>query len=1501
MSYFPYAGLRSFERDEVDIFFGRDQQVYELLERLGQTHFLAVLGASGCGKSSLVRTGLLPSLDSGFLAKAGSNWQLAEMRPANQPFENLAKALLDALGRTYSGNFQDEKQALTFLQIALQRGSGSIGEILSESPLPEKTNLLLLVDQFEEIFRYRATEQATAFVWLLLETSRLPNVYITITMRSDFLSDCSHFVGLPEAINKGLYLTPRLSREQLQDAIELPAIVFNSHVEPALVNHLLNDVGNNPDQLPLLQHLLMRMWRMQQGKALTLAHYVQIGGLQSALSNHLEIIFSHLTPTQQQLTQILFCSLCERGDSQRDTRRPVKLAEVAALAEVEQSKIIQVINAFRREGRSFLLPAYPKSLQPDSMIDISHESLIRQWGRLKEWVSEETKSAVIYQRLEKNALLWKNKEHGLYRTPELENALVWHETTHPTPLWASRYGEHFELAMAFLQASYAEQQKKIADQQARVQAQQHYKLRQVRRFALLISFALLVMSLLAGWAWYERHNAQQQMAQIAQMEKQHITELFQAWLTQASLLAKNEDYPNAAIILEKTTPLEDKVAPHYLHARHLLKSFSQLQGAEAEQIYRGADYPLATLAVSPDGKLLATAGEHGTLVIFETQTGKLLQRLQGHHAEGNPRETTIRKILFTPDGTRLISAGNDKKLIIWQRKQNAFYQQTLTDFAQKVTALAISPDGKTVATGTTDNQVELWSLTDNQPLQLMRAVIKATDTLQTTASVVINDLAFNPTGDYLAGASADMAVIWEVATGAILHNLKGHSGTVLSVAFSPDSQMLAAGCDNKTIHLWQIASETPQTLIGHQKSILALHFLANGEQLISAGADRDIRIWDTRSGVTTRLLQGHNAAVVGLSSYAGQLFSTSTDGTVRRWSLALPFQQTLQLSDLAISTAIAPDLQYIAVGLQNGALQIYDNTGKLRWEVPHAHSDVITRLSFNPTGDLLASSSLDNTGKIWAFDAALPEKSPMTPQQTLVGHTDAVQNIVFSADGEKIATASFDSSIGLFSLHNKTPPVFIPNAHTGKVTSVSFSKTGQQLLSSGSDDHETKLWQLSPTPKLLKTFPKANDSLFWASLSPNSQYAVSVGREQAVDVYNVQSTLLKYHLEGHQQSIYKAIFSPDGMQLLTLGDTSIRAWNLNKGGELFTLRLPIADAAMQPVLDFDFRCTRERCLIATPLMNNQLLLNGLMYQTTAQANQDEQDRAEVVLWKNYLHLVSLLYAQNAFPAALQAQQETDALGDRLMRINPNNPDIQRTVFEVLVQKGQLQKSLHKLPQAIAIYNKATTLGEQLLNNAPQDLALQEAVFNAFSAGAATLSEASQAEQAMQFYQRLFKLPLDNSNLLIERIRLAETVNAQAIAQQDGQKILQQIDKKNPTELNNIGYALATLTHQYEAAYQLLTKALQLRPNNAVSLDSLGWLLHKMGKNQAGLNYLLQAKKQLANSSQDPAELAAHLSQVYWAMGNKTQAQATLNQALADFPDAPLLQEVAKMLENPSDF
>lgn len=497
LSLTPYPGLRPFRRDEADIFFGREQQVDQLLSRLESHRLLAVVGASGCGKSSLVRAGMLSALEGGFMASAGARWRVAEMRPGSRPLANLASAVQQS--GLLDPQWRKREEASGFLLAALRRGPLGLAELLREPLRPDNSNLLLLVDQFEEIFRFRRhgdAEEAAEFVRLLLASARQQEtgIYVVLTMRSDFLGDCAVFDGLPEAINDAQYLIPRMTPEQCRAAIVGPAAAFGARVAPELADRILEEIGADADQLPLMQHVLMRVWsracegsRRVEGGAeaetplvMTLADYEAVGGLRDALSRHADELYDSLEESERPVAESLMRTLSERGADQRDTRRPTPLAEAAEVAQRPAAIVAKVADLFRRPDCSFLLPPLAIDLEPATVLDISHESLIRQWARMSQWVQAEADSAAIYRRLAETARLWKTGRAAVWTTPDLENALAWRQREAPTAAWARRYGGDFDLSMEFLDASVAAQE----------QALQAEEQRRTRELELLQSVAL---------------------------------------------------------------------------------------------------------------------------------------------------------------------------------------------------------------------------------------------------------------------------------------------------------------------------------------------------------------------------------------------------------------------------------------------------------------------------------------------------------------------------------------------------------------------------------------------------------------------------------------------------------------------------------------------------------------------------------------------------------------------------------------------------------------------------------------------------------------------------------------------------------------------------------------------------------------------------------------------------------------------------------------------------
>ena len=668
----PYPGLRPFQADETELYFGRDEQRIELLHRLRLSRLLAIVGTSGSGKSSLVRAGLLPGLHGGFMAGRSARLRIVDMRPGTNAIANLARAL-DRPGALCDA---PDSGGPSFTEATLRRSGLGLVEAVREARLPAGENVLVLVDQFEELFRAIDTtdlpqtgDEASAFIKLLLEAARQPAlpIYIVLTMRSDFLGECARFRDLPEALNDGQYLVPRLTHDQRTEAIVGPAAMYGVTLSSALLNRVLNDVGENPDQLPILQHALMRTWAQWQqrppervaSRVIELADYLQVGGMAQALSQHANAVYDGLAAgsapeaglRRQAIAERLFKRLAGTGAGGRLVRRLASVQEVADVAGATTAEVIAVVEAFRAPGNSFLMPPAGEPLGPQDYLDISHESLIRNWSKFvgwvdtqvnpprahTGWVEQEAESARVYERLSSTALLASKHQAALWVQPDLGVALQWRDTQQPNQAWSLRYNTAFTPAMAFLAAS-----------QAKAQAAEDRNSRRRRTGALTVAlvFALMLTGSL-NWLKDELSAAdkmvkQAQETRAALQQHRALVQLYQvrqagssgASPAQACATQGPPDAPSASA---------DGLAARLCDPAHTLTQADQAEVLALEQVIDGRWTEASTRLNGPavDGSDLALAREllnrlATTRSPDDRNERGLLRRLAGLPAPSDP-------------------------------------------------------------------------------------------------------------------------------------------------------------------------------------------------------------------------------------------------------------------------------------------------------------------------------------------------------------------------------------------------------------------------------------------------------------------------------------------------------------------------------------------------------------------------------------------------------------------------------------------------------------------------------------------------------------------------------------------------------------------------------------------------------------------------------------------------------------------------------------------------
>ena len=530
----PYVGLRPFFTEDSRVFFGRDEQVSELLEILHRHRFLPVVGGSGSGKSSLVRAGLIPKLRAGFLVGDRDRWQVATCRPGSAPILNFATELAGALGAPEALAGEEGLEASLRISLA----SGAL-EFIAQH-LAANTSLLILVDQFEELFAFRGSAaddeaetiptdtrdwrrgppgdatlrakhraEAADFVDLLLGIAKdrdLP-VFVALTMRSDFLGDCDVFQGLPEALNRASYLVPRLSREQLRQAIEGPALMAGAELSARLLDRLLNDLGDRTDRLPVLQHALRRTYEVWQetgrGGAIDLEHFETAGGLAQALERDAELALGTVNAAS---AEAVFRALTDTDISQRRVRRPCRMNELASAGGVSRTEVERVVAAFKGGGRNFLV-LNPDGDPANPRVDISHESLIRQWPRLAGWVDAERHARSVFRQLVSTARAFRAGERDLMGEREFAVQIRQWEQIGATAEWAARYSAHlddYEVTKAFVEDS-GKAIEAAREERKRIEARAAWELQRKRR-ARVVGTTLLVLLLSAGLAYVNREN-----------------------------------------------------------------------------------------------------------------------------------------------------------------------------------------------------------------------------------------------------------------------------------------------------------------------------------------------------------------------------------------------------------------------------------------------------------------------------------------------------------------------------------------------------------------------------------------------------------------------------------------------------------------------------------------------------------------------------------------------------------------------------------------------------------------------------------------------------------------------------------------------------------------------------------------------------------------------------------------------------------------------------------
>ncbi|HEX9595589.1 MAG TPA: BTAD domain-containing putative transcriptional regulator [Anaerolineales bacterium] len=1140
----PYKGLQHFDEEDAELFFGREALIAKLVSRLSALtsstegkngeRFLAVIGASGSGKSSLLRAGLISALRAGqplfdgTLPPAGSTgWEIRLLTPSAHPLEALATCLTQQADsvRVTANLINDlavESNALhLFARKILSPGS--------------RGTLLLIIDQFEELFTLcRSEAERGAFVDNLMVAAEMDGpVFVIIALRSDFYAHCGAYSALRDALQARQMYLGRMSPDELRRAVTGPADLHGWGFEPGLVDYLLREVKDEPGGLPLLSHALLETWQRRRGRTLTFTGYRESGGVHGAVARTAERVFQELDADQKAAAKNIFLRLTEPGEDRGegliapDTRRQASLDELTP-----QTRDGRVLN----EVLQRLVEARLVTISEDK-VEVAHEVLIREWPTLRGWLDENREALQAHRHLTKSARAWESmgRDAGeLYRGARLTQAIEWAE---------QHQDEMNPLERQFLQASMEMAQQREAEREAQRQreleaaqklaAEQELRAdeqaRTSRRFRWVSLWLGVLLLITAG------------LGLLALRQTNRVTE-------QARLATSRE------LAAEAISNLE--VDPD----RSILLALSAVSGVQSrglpvprqaeEALHRAVQASRVTLTLpgalgvdfSPDGARLATSGPDSTAKILDAANGQELLTLAGHSGDLFGVDVS-----FSPDGQRLVTASADGTAKVWDARTGDEIV-TLRGHSATVFNAVFSPDGTRVATSSADGTVRVWAAGTGRQLAFIeqpyaagiafnpqgtRLAVGADDvfggsvsiwdpvsgqkTLTLTGQGGATGVDFSPDGERLAVAGTDGRIrIWDVMGDRELLTL-AVIAPIRSVAFSPDGSQLATGGAHGVAMVWEVASgDLVVSLSGHTGTIWNLDFSPDGSYLATADTGGTTRVWDiTPEGSREWLtLAGHTSVVfsVDFSSDGKRLATSSWDNSAIVWD-ASSGERLLTLTDFGAQVArftFSPDDTKLAAADYSGTVSVWDAADGKRLISIEAHSPGDIDVAFSPDGTRLASGGLDGLVKLW--DAATGEQLA-----SFSGHEDLVQRLAFSPDGTLLATASLDGTARVWDISSHHE-MYTLSAEAGRVWNLDFNPDGA-YLATAHDDGNARVWDLT-----------------------------GIAAGQTGEGREVLS------LTGHSGSILDAAFSPDGRHIATLSfDSTARLWDATSGQELIVL------------------------------------------------------------------------------------------------------------------------------------------------------------------------------------------------------------------------------------------------------------------------------------------------------------------------------------------------------------
>lgn len=1112
----PYKGLQAFQEADAPDFFGRETLTQRLGERLREdaelARFLAVVGPSGAGKSSVVRAGLLPALRQGTHAPL-----VADLVPGTHPFEELEAALLRAAPNP-------PPSLLEQLQ-SDERGLVRVAKRL----LPADCELVLLIDQFEELFTLTADEAVrAAFIASLYSAvaDARSQLRVIITLRADFYDRPFLYLPASELFSRRTEAIGALAPDELHQAIVAPAERHGLELEAGLAAAIVHDVADQPGALPLMQYALSELYERRDGRRMTLAAYQASGGVRGALARRAEHVYTGLNVAEQIEARNLFLRLVTPGESAADTRRRVSLSELLS-ATHDQTVLQAVLDRYVRY-RMLTFDREPRT--GETTVEVAHEALIHSWGRFDGWLAEGREQLLLHRRLLASAGEWQRSGQEtsfLANGTRLAQFAVLANQDDPDSTVALTAEEQ-----AYIAASLAEQQRAETterDQQARELSLQRQSARRLRTLAIGLVVFLLVASGLAMWAFNR--------SQVAQTNFAHADALRLAADSNSLLLAQGD---NSLIALLALRSLQIEYTP---------AGDAALTGASAldfaPQIFQGDTKDLVDVKFSHDGKYLATSAMSlHEVLLWDVATGKLLKTLGGY-------PDLVTKLAFSPDDSELLTGSFDGTPRLWNVHTGQLIR-SLSGHSGWVVGVAFAPSGRFIATGGSDGSARIWDRASGAELQRL-AVAEGEQ-----------KVVFSPdSSTLLTGGGDNVLHLWDVATGRQIRAFSGPSGTIRAIAFSPDGRYVAGGSDDKTIGIWDAASgQELHILSGHKFGITSLAFSPDSRYLISGSGDFLAKLWDVATGQLVHTFSGHTNEVddLAFAPDGRSIVTSSDDGSARIWSLQhaggpVPY---LGHTGAVHEVAFSPDGKIVLTASDDDSAKMWDAASGEERNRLIGHTDDVWSAVFAPDGRTILTASADTTARLW--DASTSQEL-----RRFTGHTAVVRRAAFVPGGRRIVTASEDGTARVWDVASGKELARF-SGHSGPVLSAVFAPDGNTVVTAG-EDGTARIWDAA-TGEELRVLRGHAAAVTDVAISPDGKLVATSSSDGTARLWDGATGKEVRQFLGHTGAVFAVTFSSDGGELLTgANDQTARVWNVQTGAEvrrLTTQAVEVSDAAFSP-------------------------------------------------------------------------------------------------------------------------------------------------------------------------------------------------------------------------------------------------------------------------------------------------------------------------------------------------